>query len=520
MERYLVEEFYKADHDAFERHANAGSELELLFPLSSVGFTQSSVDIVQDYSMVSYCCETIAPFISVISSGYENKDRIHLYFRITCKSTDTSSLREELAYFSEVISQELTVYDDIDVISFWATVAEYEESFDKRVFHFPDLINGYWANLVNQGHSEIASEYHKSERKYFNKLYRKYPEQSYLFWRNPLSIDFADPIYFSTENWIIPPGTDLNGALALYSGIGHTTRLEQAEKVHYNGSLVLVSDTAALYFRQLDQLFHSIKCTALLLAQRHSPTPELHLNAIITHDPGFQGHLFKDNNVPGKKAHSFTRTVKIDTEQISYHLSELGDIVVAGYKDFKYVFFSESPLSFEQLKELNKFLYPAYAKTQTILEASVTEECKWPELDDEKFEELCYDILYCDPRFDSNTIQKMGNSRSRDGGRDIVIKTRTVPGRPPELYVFQCKYLSTRTSLSAAKLPNAANVIMQYGAQGYGVFTTTVIDATLYDMLAGFVKNGHLHNYHCWSRYELERFLNRHQMIKRKYFTP
>ncbi|QNE41910.1 restriction endonuclease (plasmid) [Hymenobacter sp. NBH84] len=520
MPRYLVEEFYNADQDEFVNYASNGSELELLFPLSSVGFTQSSIDIVQDYSMVSYCCETIAPFISVVNFGYEKKDRIHLYFRITCTSTDTPSLQQELFYFSEVISQELKIYDDIHVISFWDTISEYEDSFSKRVFHFPDLINGYWANLINQGHQEIASEYHTSPTKYFNKLYRTYPEQSYLFWRSPLSKDFKDPLYFSTENWIIPPRTNLTGALKLYSGIEHTTKLEPAEKVLYNGLLALVTDTAAVYFRQSEQLLHSIRCTTFLLAQRHSPAPEQHLTDIITQDTGVQGHLFKDDDTLRRKAATFTRTVKIDKEQITYQLSELGDIIIASYKDFKYVFFSDNSMSFEQIKDLNKFLYPAYAKTQNIIEASITGDCKWPELDDDKFEELCYDILYCDPRFDSNTIQKMGNSRSRDGGRDIVIKTRLAPGRQQELYIFQCKYFSTRTSLSAAKLPNAANVIMQYGAHGYGVFTTTVIDATLYDMLDAFVKNGHLYNYYCWSKYELERFLNRHQLIKRKYFTP
>lgn len=519
MISYLVEEFQNADHSGFENYANTGCELELLFPLSSVGFAQSSIDIVQDYSMVSFCCELIAPFLSISSFGFEKKDNIHLYFRVTCKSADTESLKENLIYFSEVLSQELSIYDDIDVISFWDKISEYEEGFDKEVFYFPDLINGYWANLVNQGHREIASEYHKSEKKYFSKLYKKYPEQSYHFWRSPLSKSFTDPLYFSTENWIIPPSTDITGALRLYSNIEHSIQLEPAEKVQYNGQLVLISDTAAVNFMQFEQLLHSIRCTTLVLAERHSPSPNLHKSAIIVQNIGFQGELFKNNSKKGRKVNTFTNTVKIESEQISYQLSELGDIITASYKDFKYVFFNEQSMSFEQIKDLNKFLYPAYAKTQKIIESSVTETCNWPELDDDRFEELCYDILYCDPRFDSTTIQKMGKSRSRDGGRDIVIKTRTVPGRETELYVFQCKYLSTHASLSASKLPNAGNVIMQYGAQGYGVFTTTVIDATLYDMLDGFIKNKHLYNYVCWSKYELERFLNRHQMIKGKYFS-
>ena len=175
-------------------------------------------------------------------------------------------------------------------------------------------------------------------------------------------------------------------------------------------------------------------------------------------------------------------------------------------------------MTFEEIKNLNSFLYPAYSKVQNLISISISEKCDWLELTDDTFEELCYDILYCHPHFDSSTIQKMGKSRSRDGGRDIVIKTKRTPTKEQELYIFQCKYFSDKTSLSASKLPNAGNVIMQYGAKGYGVFTTTVIDSTLYDMLEGFKRSMNIDSSFTFSKYELERYLNRHQMIKTKYF--
>jgi hypothetical protein len=113
----------------------------------------------------------------------------------------------------------------------------------------------------------------------------------------------------------------------------------------------------------------------------------------------------------------------------------------------------------------------------------------------------------------------MGKSRSRDGGRDITIMTKRTPTNEPELYIFQCKYISDNSSLSAAKVSNAGNVIMQYGAKGYGIFTTTVIDATLYDMLDGFNRNMRVNTFFRWSKYELERYLNTHDALKRKYFS-
>jgi hypothetical protein len=112
----------------------------------------------------------------------------------------------------------------------------------------------------------------------------------------------------------------------------------------------------------------------------------------------------------------------------------------------------------------------------------------------------------------------MGRSKSRDGGRDILIKSKKTPTSESQLYIFQCKFLSESTSLSAAKISNAANVIMQYDAKGYGVFTSTIIDATLYDMLDGFNRSFKIDTSDTWSKYELERYLNRHEHIKNKYF--
>lgn len=44
--------------------------------------------------------------------------------------------------------------------------------------------------------------------------------------------------------------------------------------------------------------------------------------------------------------------------------------------------------------------------------------CPWHQLDDEQFEQLCYDIIT--KKHHPIEIHKIGKSRSRDGGRDIV----------------------------------------------------------------------------------------------------
>ena len=72
--------------------------------------------------------------------------------------------------------------------------------------------------------------------------------------------------------------------------------------------------------------------------------------------------------------------------------------------------------------------------------------------------------------------------------------------------------------MSLAKLPGAANTILQHEAKGYGVMTNAVIDATLYDFLDGIKKNHGIDTDLNFSVYELERFIARHQPLRKKYF--
>lgn len=515
---YNITDFHEIDIQAFIKEISIGLEFEISFPLASIGFSQSRIDIIRDYSEVSFCCERISPFLDIIEGNLVIRDKYYTDFKIRCKAINVENLTSELVYFSEMISGEFIEYDDLDRISFFDEVSEYEESYNKRIFVFPELINNYWANLINGAYWEIASEYYESENKFFNKTYKKYPEHRFGFWKSPLSNTFKETIYFSTENWIIPPNTCITDALKTYSGLEHNLIIENADKIVYNGLTILINNSTAVYFTQREQLINSIKCTERVLDKIYNNNGIF--NNSKSHVKSIQVNLFDERSIQTKtkKRVNYHSDIYIDETKIKYNLSEFGDLITIEYKKFTYIFFSNDTLNFEEIKGLNSFLYPAYSKTQKLIDISISEKCDWLELDDDTFEELCYDILYCHPHFDSTTIQKMGKSRSRDGGRDLVIKTKKTPTNEQELYIFQCKYFSDKTSLSASKISNAGNVIMQYGAKGYGVFTTTVIDSTLYDMLAGFNRNMGIDTSFCWSKYELERYLNRYQIIKNKYF--
>jgi hypothetical protein len=115
----------------------------------------------------------------------------------------------------------------------------------------------------------------------------------------------------------------------------------------------------------------------------------------------------------------------------------------------------------------------------------------------------------------------MGKSKSRDGGRDIVVYTKPQYGSSAKKFIIQCKLLHKSSSLTKSMMNNVSNVIMEYEADGYMVMTNVKIDSGLYDMLDSFNRNPKMDtdtkiNY---SKLELERYLFGHNEIKLRYFN-
>ena len=144
--------------------------------------------------------------------------------------------------------------------------------------------------------------------------------------------------------------------------------------------------------------------------------------------------------------------------------------------------------------------------------------CPWNEIDDERFEELCYDIIRI--KYHPDNIVKMGNSRSRDGGRDILYQISGHLGQPlqsPTTWIAQCKLNRSRKSITARDVVNISDTILQYGADGYCIMTSSGIDSTLSDRLEGIGRNLGK-RYETWSKLEIERFLARHLALRKRYF--
>lgn len=201
---------------------------------------------------------------------------------------------------------------------------------------------------------------------------------------------------------------------------------------------------------------------------------------------------------------------------IKYLLSVSSSFLIVEDGNFRFVFFPNQVKS-NKIASLYERLSVVFGNLGLLTGVSANISLPWDVLDDEKFENLCYDIIYHHPKFDNGTIRKMGKSRSRDGGRDIVVYTNNIPGQPRKMYIFQCKFTKSGSSLTTRKVENISDTIVQYKAQGYGLMTPVLIDSALYDRVDSICQHFDIESDH-WSVLEIERFIARHPRLKERHF--
>lgn len=458
---------------------NKNEELELEIPFDSINITNSHLDIMNDYLNVSYVSEHIAIYSEIIDYGNSERDKHFLSFIVSFKPKNIKELTKFIYHNCKCYSN-FDEFDSDEIIEYNEKIIEYESKIEELYYTFPELIDSYYANLVNAGYYEIAADYEDDEEDYLKTEFKKYPERKFGFWRSAVSQKLKSEVFVSSDSWIIPSKYDLINILKSYSVIGREINIEKADNFEYNGKTLISNKFCAVWYTVKKEFAIARNCALTALDR-------------------FIEHKSK--------------------KELKYLLSEFGDILIIEVFSFYFVFFlNNAKLNFNELNKLRTALHPTCENITSILGLSRNLHLDWSKFDDEKFEQLCYDILYFHPKFDRNTIRKLGKSRSRDGGRDITIRTRPILGKDSDLYIFQCKYYQPNTSLSASKIGDAANTIMQYGAKGYGVFTTGIIDATLYDMLDGFAENYKISTRENWSIFEIEKYLSRNEALAEKYF--
>ena len=89
---------------------------------------------------------------------------------------------------------------------------------------------------------------------------------------------------------------------------------------------------------------------------------------------------------------------------------------------------------------------------------------------------------------------------------------------PSRKFVFQCKLVTSKKSLGKRDVPDIGDMLDQYDAEGFGIMTSTVIDATLFDAADAICKRRNISQKH-FSSFEIERLLRQKSQLRAKFFA-
>ncbi|WP_299523373.1 hypothetical protein [Winogradskyella sp.] len=457
--------------------------VEIQIPIEN--FYRTSRDTMLDFLSLSHLAEGVAKHGKVLNGNYVFGKGMQDYFTISLTKYEIESFSKFLYLHSYVNSNE-DFYSSDEHWEYIEDLDGFEDNLENTQFCFPEIIDRYYANLVNSGYAEIAQEIESMDgveaAEHFLEIeYKKYPERYFHYWLSAHSNNCKLNVYLSKDAWIIPNKYDFTEVLVKLGEAEKKAEYIRSYSYKVNNNQIICNDKVAIWFKVSSELRHARNCADVALSKFRGLVAEL--------------------------------------SETEYYLSKYADILIVKDTFFSYVFFiHDKKLRTKEIQDIRAKLNPLHTVLGNILDVQFNSDVNWQQLDDEKFELLCYDLIYEHPKFDERTIRKMGKSKSRDGGRDITVMTKSVNGKEPELYVFQCKLLSPSSSLTKSKVPNAANVIMEYGAKGYGVFTNGIIDSTLYDMLDGFNATNGVYTRENWGKLELEKKLAEDSFLRDKYF--
>ena len=436
-----------------------------------IGSCQSSIDVMQDHLEMAFILEKLLQYSRI--TRYERNYSAYppdIFATLIPNESTIFLLAEELFYVSVLKAKESDP-DEESLDSITNDLIDFEDEIEQISFKFIDEIEDYYANYINQGIYEIASESSDDENEYLSSYFSKNPEWEYGFWKHHLSKIPKESVYFSSFCWVVKNDVGINLLLSKYSGI---------EEVTFNDAILvdalIFNDFTVIDFNSFENID-----TAFSLIDKLSKT---------------------------------------SNKSIAIQISQNIDIVKISYSGYFIIYFNFQKLRENTIKELYEKATWLKERLSTLLGFSKKTSYDWNILTDESFEELCHNIIYNDIRFDRLTIRKMGKSKSRDGGRDIVVWTKSQLGNAAKKYIVQCKLLKKSSSLKKSMMHSISNVIMEYEADGYIIMTNAKIDGGLYDMLDGFSRNEKMKTdtKTNFSRLELELYLDSHGDLKQRYF--
>lgn len=474
----------------------------LSIPLPSFGVTNSHIDLCADLLDASWALEKLALYAESIEAEVISENEIKAVLTGIRKGF-TEVLGDCCLAFGEPDCPNDDQYREIQRVR--DEIADFEDNLPDHEAAVPGVVDWYFADLM-----AALGELKYEAPEYWREVVGKFPEYGVYFFKSAYSARLGGDCYASPDGWILPANVDVD---AFFKATGQTYRFDDfmcAEIFSYGNQHFLISQDVLAHL-SMNNLLQSRACAGIVRHRTDDDSgPFEWVNDIF---PGLAMGL-KDFRF--RQVHSDTPCIGANDE---YLIHPSGTLAIVRDSDHLHLIYGTTPITHSEMKWLSERMTAISSDVSSITFGPVSINCNWTSLSDEDFEQLCYDIIYDSPQFDSKTIRKLGKSRSRDGGRDIeVYETTRWPGdRFKKKWIIQCKLVKGSASLGAAKVADVGDMLERYSAQGFGVFTSTTIDATLYDKLDDICGRRGVDQMHK-SVHELERELARNARLRDRYF--
>ncbi|MGR9461161.1 restriction endonuclease (plasmid) [Rhizobium leguminosarum] len=472
-------------------------------PLPTFGSTQSYRDICGDLLDASWAIERMAAHATSVRTEHPPGDYRCIRTVLTGPGPGIFEAIADCGLLLRDIEDSEDDAELEELQSLRGQVYGYEDDLETFIPRAPEIIDWYFANL----HTANQELRYEAPEAWSNQMAR-FPERRLGFHRSGFSGVLGGSCYASRAGWLVPVAV---GPVHFFLATEQKYRLNDflpADFVIIDGEAFVHHEGLLVRFPS-DCYFKSQVCAGLVNQDDEYAEP-------WSADP------FRALRSPAAKT---TAPMDISTwggvEGIpapaeGCYLHETGTLVFVNDGHFLHFLYDVRPAPLQTAKVLREASAQVTEELSTATGAAPSLHCDWTSLDDEAFEELSYQLIFDNPKFNSDTIRKLGKSRSRDGGRDIVVYEATM-GVKPRKWIFQCKLVTNGSSLGATRLTDVGDMLEQYGAQGFGVITSAQMDATLYDKLDSICAKRGVDQYHL-SVLELERALGRNRRVRQKFF--
>lgn len=456
------------------------------------------MDVAYSYLDASYVLETFAKSFGAKNYYTEssNSGRASFYYNIILRNFCSEKLHPYIIEFLCILSDNEYIDED-EKLFYYGNRNEFEATLGDIQLYFPEVIDLYFANVINGANNESGLEF-------FSEFSISNPEQKYGYWIGASYLNKKDKVLYSQSCWIASNNIELS---ELFNGnsLNHGVSIIPANLLVINSQGMVISENGAIQIA-MGEVIQGIACIHELYPNKDDYT--------YHHLDSFNGSFFsKSEHSDDIELSNFWQ----ENAEFELYVSEFEEFVIFKTKEASLVLFN-----------INK---PTHLKSQSFLDAMLTIgasfeggvlsspeiQLNWDLLDDELFEQLCCDIIYQNSKYDNTTIRKMGKSRSRDGGRGIEVYSKKLPNHEPKKFIFQCKLIKSKSSLNTSNIGSVSDVIDQFGPKGYGVMCNRVIDSTLYDRLDG-IKNTRDLEIDTWDSVKIERFIARRPHLRERYF--